>query len=137
MPREERAPVDARSRAGPFAAAASTIKAAPTVRSITRTPRGKQRPKTENFTLTTPNAAMVSASSKPFLFALVVLLALCSFAAAQYGYGGFGRGFGGGFGRGFGGGYGGFGRGGFGGGYGGFGRGGFGGFGGYGRGFYG
>ncbi|KAK8772463.1 hypothetical protein V5799_024294 [Amblyomma americanum] len=75
----------------------------------------------------TIQAAMMS--SKSLLVALVVLAALCSLAAAQYGFGGgFGRGYGGGFGRGFGG-YGGYGRG-FGGGYG---RG----FGGYGRGFYG
>ncbi|KAK8755097.1 uncharacterized protein LOC144130086 [Amblyomma americanum] len=70
-------------------------------------------------------------SIKSFLVALVVLAALCSLAAAQFGYGGgFGRGYGGGFGRG----YGGFGRGY--GGYGGYGRG-YGGYGGYGRGFYG
>ncbi|XP_077560922.1 uncharacterized protein LOC144175784 [Haemaphysalis longicornis] len=80
-------------------------------------------------------ANMIAVSGKSILVALVVLAALCSLAAAQFGYGGFGRGFGGygGYGRGFGG-YGGYGRG-FGG-YGGYGRG-FGGYGGYGRGFYG
>ncbi|XP_077558048.1 uncharacterized protein LOC144173542 [Haemaphysalis longicornis] len=77
-------------------------------------------------------ANMIAVSSKSLLVALVVLVALCSLAAAQFGYGGFGRGYGG-YGRGFGG-YGGYGRG-FGG-YGGYGRG-FGGYGGYGRGFYG
>ncbi|EEC15716.1 conserved hypothetical protein [Ixodes scapularis] len=63
-------------------------------------------------------------SCKSLLVALVVLAAMCSLAAAQFGggYGGYGRGFGGGYGRGFGGGYGrgfggGYGRG-FGGGYG-------------------
>uniref|UniRef100_V5HRG5 Putative neuropeptide-like protein 31 n=1 Tax=Ixodes ricinus TaxID=34613 RepID=V5HRG5_IXORI len=67
-------------------------------------------------------------SCKSLLVALVVSAALCSLAAAQFGYGGYGRGgyggygrgFGGGYGRGFGGGYGGYGRG-----YGGYGRGGF------------
>uniref|UniRef100_A0A6B0TS77 Putative glycine-rich cell wall structural protein 1.8 n=1 Tax=Ixodes ricinus TaxID=34613 RepID=A0A6B0TS77_IXORI len=67
-------------------------------------------------------------SCKSLLVALVVLAALCSLVAAQFGYGGYGRGgyggygrgFGGGYGRGFGGGYGGYGRG-----YGGYGRGGF------------
>ncbi|XP_037505823.1 uncharacterized protein LOC119382174 [Rhipicephalus sanguineus] len=126
------APGDTRSRVQPLAV---PIKAATDVRSITTTPRGKLRVQT--FVAKTQQAAMVSVSSKTFLLSLAVLLALCSLAAAQFGYGGFGRGYGGygGFGRGFGGGYGGFGRG-FGGGYGGFGRG-FGGYGGYGRGFYG
>ncbi|XP_075742776.1 uncharacterized protein LOC119169440 [Rhipicephalus microplus] len=131
-------PVDTRSRVQPLTV---PIKADTDVRSITTTPRGKLLVQT--FVATKQQAAMF-VSSKTALLSLAVLLALCSFAFAQFGYGGFGRGYGGygGFGRGFGGGYGGFGRG-FGGGYGGFGRGfggygGFGrGFGGYGRGFYG
>uniref|UniRef100_V5IJU6 Putative neuropeptide-like protein 31 n=1 Tax=Ixodes ricinus TaxID=34613 RepID=V5IJU6_IXORI len=66
-------------------------------------------------------------SCKSLLVTLMVLAALCSLAAAQFGYGGYGRGYGG-YGGGYGG-YGGYGRG-FGGGYGGYGRG----YGGYGRG---